>query len=342
MQQRPSTFFQPNSATTVVVVITVAVTLFLLLVSGSSAALAATGTVSSLSSDVNDDNDSSCAANHQMTLHPHDEKLVLYHFDTVSSTQDRAKNLILEKVLTTTPHDTTVCVTATQQTAGRGTSGRQWQSTGGNVFVTIGIPMEAWSSRVMVPLTLLPLKVGELTAVLIQQLLKDCSKDHDAAATPIVNVKWPNDVLCDGKKISGTLIESAGTWFLIGVGINLEHAPPIPTSGTNHGRPSTSVREYCPNDTTDGVDTVQRARQVGVDLAYQLHRWLHSESHHDKTADAVLQGWKQFVDWDMELVMRDTPDRERVKLLEVLPDGRVKVRNVEDGSERVLVSDYFL
>ena len=51
---------------------------------------------------------------------------------------------------------------------------------------------------------------------------------------------------------------------------------------------------------------------------------------------------KSWVDWDMELIMRDTPNRERVKLVNVLDDGRVQVIGQEDGIQRTLVSDYFL
>ena len=64
------------------------------------------------------------------------------------------------------------------------------------------------------------------------------------------------------------------------------------------------------------------------------------------TAQTIVDGWKRWLDWDMELVMRDTPDRERVKLVNVLPDGRVEVVDVKNNHDnptaRTLVSDYFL
>ena len=44
----------------------------------------------------------------------------------------------------------------------------------------------------------------------------------------------------------------------------------------------------------------------------------------------------------MQLVLRDTPLRERVTLKSVLDDGRVVVQEVETGATRTLVSDYFL
>ncbi len=47
-----------------------------------------------------------------------------------------------------------------------------------------------------------------------------------------IRVKWPNDVLAEGRKIAGILLESASTgaappqWLAIGIGINLQHFPP--------------------------------------------------------------------------------------------------------------------
>ncbi|HKT83877.1 MAG TPA: hypothetical protein VJQ84_08600, partial [Solirubrobacterales bacterium] len=41
-----------------------------------------------------------------------------------------------------------------------------------------------------------------------------------------VRLKWPNDLLLDGRKLGGTLVEAHGDRHLVGVGINLSWAPP--------------------------------------------------------------------------------------------------------------------
>lgn len=308
------------------------------------------------------------------THHPDDEHLLLYHFDETPSTQDEAKIIADELASQSSLSSSTsslsslpsFCVTATMQTNGRGTSGRQWLGAPGNVFVTIGIPQAAWralkSRTTTVPLTLLPLKIGEVTAHFVNWMLTNddvCRRrQSDVVVDAKVTVKWPNDILVDEKKISGTLIESSsrGDYFLIGIGINVAYAPLVPTSGPNHGRTATSLRDHC-EDNKDDYNTGREdsPRQWGIQLAYTLHKWIvenaSTTTAHVDTAQAIVDGWKQWLDWDMELVMRDTPDRERVKLVNVLPDGQVEVVNINKSdnghhdvaeTKRTLVSDYFL
>ena len=40
-------------------------------------------------------------------------------------------------------------------------------------------------------------------------------------------IKWPNDILIDGKKVAGTLIEYAGRFVIVGIGINIETNPTV-------------------------------------------------------------------------------------------------------------------
>ena len=45
------------------------------------------------------------------------------------------------------------------------------------------------------------------------------------APAAAVSVKWPNDVLLDGRKLSGILLEAGSGWLAIGIGINLAEHP---------------------------------------------------------------------------------------------------------------------
>ena len=274
--------------------------------------------------------------------HPKDETLLLYHFESTSSTQDEAKNILADGGDDSCMSAQAFCVTATEQSNGRGTSGRKWMGARGNMFVTIGIPQQAWMGLKNVPLTLLPLRVGSLVARLVQELLDSCGATQDEEP-PMVAVKWPNDVLVNEKKISGVLIESHSAadgsyWFLIGIGVNLAHAPEVPSTGPNNGRPSTCIQDICPKS-SDRLNLDDAARQLGVNLAFDLNQWLQTMTDSMKAGEYILEEWKQWVDWDMDLVMRDTS--QSVRMIDLLPDGRIQVIG-EDGLKRTLVSDYFL
>jgi hypothetical protein len=166
-----------------------------------------------------DDDDTTCVNEdiHNTSVshferHPKDRNFYLYHFVETSSTQDEAKIIAEElagKAAATASSSTqnlpSFVVTATSQTNGRGTSGRQWLGAPGNVFVTIGIPQSAWfqlrkskhGRGSAVPLTLLPLKVGSEVAKLIFDKFNSdfCQKQSSSSSLtpPRVTVKWPND-----------------------------------------------------------------------------------------------------------------------------------------------------
>lgn len=102
-------------------------------------------------------------------------------------------------------------ITAARQTAGYGRRGRAWDSGQGNLAATLLLRPEA-------P----PLKTAQLgfaAALAVADLVT-----HFAPQAG-VTVKWPNDVLADGRKLSGILLEAGSGWLAIGIGINLAEHP---------------------------------------------------------------------------------------------------------------------
>eukprot|EP00980_Cylindrotheca_fusiformis_P004227 scaffold918_cov126-Cylindrotheca_fusiformis.AAC.6 len=253
--------------------------------------------------------------------------ILFHHAMSTDSTQEEARRILSES------EDTTVaCVTATEQTNGRGTSGRVWMGAKGNTFVTIAIRQSDFVSH-KIPLTLLPLQVGIFVARRVKQLLQQL-QESTSHPIPSVTLKWPNDVLVNEEKIAGILIESFEDWFLIGIGVNVAYAPPVPTTGPNHGRKSTSIATA----TNAAADWNTIARTLGMDLATDLQSFLRNPTI---SATRIIEEWKGWADMNMELVMRDTPNQERVKVVDMLPDGRLQVVGQDDGVHRTLVSDYF-
>lgn len=109
-------------------------------------------------------------------------------------------------------------ITADSQASGRGRQGRTWISEPGNLYASLLLidPADAKD------LGTLPLAVS--LAV----------RDAVAAAAPeldrLLTIKWPNDILLDGAKLAGILLESAMVGarraVVIGCGVNCRHAPP--------------------------------------------------------------------------------------------------------------------
>jgi len=291
--------------------------------------------------------------------HRLDPNLWIYHVESTTSTMDESKRVIEADFALSEENagsrPSAFVLSATSQTNGRGTSNRNWKSNQrGNAVFTIGLHESSWmadlksaNNGVMVPLTLLPLKIGASVALNINRTLTACVTEE---RVPRVSVKWPNDVLLSSEvgaheKVAGILIESVRDWFLIGIGINVGYAPEIPKEGADYGRSATCISKHCdPTEDADEEYWIGVSKALARDIAYDLHSFFDSPSAGPGThsGGAILDQWKSYIDWDMELVMRDTPDRERVKLREILSDGRVVVQDVDSGAKRILVSDYFL
>jgi BirA family biotin operon repressor/biotin-[acetyl-CoA-carboxylase] ligase len=129
-----------------------------------------------------------------------------FRFARLSSTMDFARRLAQLQF----PEGTAVL--ADEQTAGRGTKGRSWHSARGKGLYVSFILRPSSSF-----LNLLPLTLGLASAEAIYNLSR-----------MDVQLKWPNDLVFQGKKIGGILCE-AGTsgrqscFTVAGIGINLNH-----------------------------------------------------------------------------------------------------------------------
>lgn len=103
-------------------------------------------------------------------------------------------------------------VTAAIQTQGRGRRGRSWTSPTGNLYVSLRLAQAASLAETA--------QLSFVAAVALGDALAE------AAPHLSVRFKWPNDLLVNGGKISGILLETEGPWILLGIGVNLTFAPP--------------------------------------------------------------------------------------------------------------------
>jgi BirA family transcriptional regulator, biotin operon repressor / biotin---[acetyl-CoA-carboxylase] ligase len=147
---------------------------------------------------------------------------------SVTSTQDLARAMPLGSV-----------VVAEHQTAGRGRLERRWESPPGTALLV---------SFVLAPNPLLSLAAGVAAA---------------EACSPDVRLKWPNDLLLDGKKLGGILVETTPERAICGIGINLTWAP-------------------------DGAAKLEQPRDEVLDrLSHRIEKWTAASS------DSVLRRWRE-------------------------------------------------
>ena len=128
------------------------------------------------------------------------------HYDRIGSTNDEARRLALEGA----PHGTVVH--ADEQTSGRGRFSRRWFSPPGNLYVSIILRTDAPPARM--------LEMSFLAALAVADAVDALLPAHTRAT-----LKWPNDVLVRGGKIAGILLEQADDALILGIGLNVLHAP---------------------------------------------------------------------------------------------------------------------
>jgi BirA family biotin operon repressor/biotin-[acetyl-CoA-carboxylase] ligase len=121
------------------------------------------------------------------------------HLRRTDSTNDRARELAAAGA----PHGS--LVTAAEQTAGRGRQGRTWTAPPGKALLLSLV------LRVERP-ALVPLAAGVAVA---------------EAAGEAARIKWPNDVLVEGRKVAGILVEGRPQegWAVLGIGVNVALRP---------------------------------------------------------------------------------------------------------------------
>ncbi len=136
----------------------------------------------------------------------------LHHFETLGSTNDEAKALARAGA----PEGTLVW--AGEQTAGRGRRGRTWLSPRGNLYLSLvlrpaGAPAGAAQLGFVAALGL-----GDALALLTGPAME-------------LRYKWPNDLLVNGRKLAGILLESENAasdrvdFVVAGIGVNIIAAP---------------------------------------------------------------------------------------------------------------------
>ena len=130
----------------------------------------------------------------------------VHTYASLPSTQDYVKELVEEGL----PEG--IVVQCLEQKKGRGRHGREWVSPIGNLYMSVLLRPDCPVAQ-----------AGQLSFVAAVAL----SAAMDTVLEPghSKTLKWPNDILIDGKKVSGILIEKEGEGYALGMGVNILSAP---------------------------------------------------------------------------------------------------------------------
>jgi BirA family biotin operon repressor/biotin-[acetyl-CoA-carboxylase] ligase len=133
-------------------------------------------------------------------------QFIVWHHETVGSTNDEVRRL----AATGAPHGTVVY--ADEQTNGRGRRQHQWFSPIGNLYISVLLRTGQPVYRVSQLSFVSALAVADTVDGLLPRQVR-------------AMLKWPNDVLVQGAKIAGILIEQIDEATIIGIGLNVLEAP---------------------------------------------------------------------------------------------------------------------
>jgi len=131
-------------------------------------------------------------------------------FDKVDSTQSRVTQFLPKEA------EGAVLILAETQTRGVGREERPWYSPSGGLWFTLALPLKTLTLAQVAPFSM-------VTALQVAEALKEVNALD-------CEVKWPNDIMVNGKKVAGILLATVTKfrkpWVLIGIGINVNNEIP--------------------------------------------------------------------------------------------------------------------
>jgi BirA family biotin operon repressor/biotin-[acetyl-CoA-carboxylase] ligase len=178
---------------------------------------------------------------------------IIHHFTSIDSTNDQLKKMIEAPEFT--------CVVADRQTAGRGRHGRTWHSAPGDgLYLSVLLCPQGPSSKIP--------SLSLMAAIAVAEVLIA----RDIAG---VDIKWPNDVLVNDRKVCGILVEGTSSGsnrhrIILGIGINLNHR----SFPQKLGATATSLMI----ETGCSVDIDQFCDQLLERIAHWYERWAMSDA----------------------------------------------------------------
>lgn len=247
------------------------------------------------------------------------ERIAVREFECVDSTNRLAARICADETVT---HP--LWIRANQQTDAVGRRARRWESLENNLNATLILPVSP--EHPLPPLSFIAALSVHTTVV---HLLEPVCEDFQVA------LKWPNDVLLNGCKVCGILLEALNTdgaigTVLVGIGINLNASPLLEDMMTAYIPVSLRKVANTPICVVEAMTCLTRA------FANLLAVWeMHGTAH-------IMQMWRQHAVGLGKHGIARLQDETIDGYFRAVTDDGTLLMETEDGERRIHAADIFV
>lgn len=224
-------------------------------------------------------------------------------YEELASTSDK----LARRIARGKPVEPGLWIVADRQTNGRGRHGRPWHDGKGNFMGSTFVTQQAGDP----PLSTLSLAAGLAVVAAVRE---HAGPHHD------LQLKWPNDLLVAGAKLSGILLEGVKGGVIVGIGVNLAVAPKV------LDRPTISLKRL-----GSAVDRNTFAQTLADAFDTEVTHW------RGKGLADVIRRWQDCAHPIGTPLRVGDGDGERIDgtFAGLAPDGALQLR-LADGTMRVI------
>ena len=201
---------------------------------------------------------------------------------------------------------------AERQSTGRGRLGRQWEGEKGNLYCSTVVRVRPGDPP--------PQTLTYAVSLAVFDTLQAVIADADGLA-----LKWPNDVLFENAKIAGILLERQGSAIVVGIGVNIVHAPRVA------GRETISLREIGTLEEPNAAVFIER---LARHFAQRVAAWRSDRQ-------MTLSKWQQLAHEPGAPLLVSNPDgsRQAGNFAGLENDGALRLRMPDGSYTRVYAGD---
>ena len=218
-------------------------------------------------------------------------------------------------------------ITATAQTLGRGRHGRIWISPPGNLYASLLLRDPS------------PFEHAQQLAFVAALALRDAVALEAETVVPQLKFKWPNDLLLDGRKCAGILIEGeaapdgeAGKRFVVVIGIGVNCSSHPPTGDGNAGFSATDLRAH-----GAAITPEQLFARLSATMCGRLRQW-----DRGRGFPVILDDWLTHVRGIGEPIAVRNGDAEmQGRFVGLDHSGRLVLERSDGGIAKIAAGDVF-